>query len=356
MMWPPIIFYSLSTLIFWTLTGYYMFLKCFCCCRCLQESPVDEEGDFSIVVIAYNAERYLLKKLEELISYKTSRLKEIWIVDDGSDDNSFFIVDKLKDGRLKKLSLPRGGKSKALNLVRSKISTDHAVLMDVRQSMAEVDVLKLVNRLSEENMGAVSGALCLPGGDKTYWNIEKKIRYYEGLWGRTIGLTGSGCAISCDVWQQIPDNCLADDLALGLSVLSQGKKVCLDPEVNIVETLESTYEVELPRKIRTLSANWQIVFSPFQYSLPKNILTLLFIVSHKFLRLLLPFMFVAVFVTGYLMHCDILNDVFCGVLLLSVLSVFPIKSLSPVRQFIYLNIAALVAFFCWPKYSKKGYW
>jgi biofilm PGA synthesis N-glycosyltransferase PgaC len=195
----------------------------------------------------------------------------------------------------------------------------------------------------------------LPGGDESYWDIEKKIRYHEGLLGATMGLTGSGSALRREFWQKIPDNCLADDLAIALSVLNQGKKVCFDPEVKIIEALAAELEIEFPRKIRTLSANWQIFFSVFSYALPKSIGHLFLLFSHKFLRLLLPFVCLGMVVSGLLMRCQVLNYLFLTFSVLALLSL-KLKILSPLRQFLYLNLAAVVAFFVWSGHSKKGFW
>jgi len=350
-----VIFYTCCVALFWTVLGYGLFVKLLSCCKVLPV-PEDSDDSFSIVLVVNNAEEHIKKKLDELSQIKTTRLKTIWVVDDGSVDATRSLTETHQDDRVKLLACERGGKSAALNQVREKIETDHAVLMDLRQSMTEEGVLALVNRLADASMGAVSGVLSLPGGDKSYWDMEKRLRHNEGLLGKTIGLSGSGCAISKKYWQKIPEGCLADDMALGLAVLAQGKKVCLDKNVKIIESRDSDMKVEMPRKIRTLSANWQIFMSPLAYHIPKNPVTLFFVLSHKFSRLLMPFMFIAALVTGLMMHCNILNSLFGVVGALMLLSLLPIKFLNPLKQLTYLNLAALVAFFVWPKYASKGYW
>jgi biofilm PGA synthesis N-glycosyltransferase PgaC len=351
---PESVFYVLAGMFVWSTYGYYFFLKIITSGRSLKECS--KTDDFSIVLVLHNAGEKIKAKYEELASYQSDKLKKIIIMDDGSDDGSLDFFKDLDNSKFILISHERAGKSAALNHARTLVETPVAVLIDLRQSICEEDLLQLVSRVSGEGPAGASGSLSLPGGDQSYWNMEKNLRYYEGLLSKTVGLSGSGCAIQTKYWKEIPNNTLADDMALGLSLLAQGQKVCLDPNVKIIEPLVPDMKVEMPRKVRTLSANWQIFTQPFKYDLPLNPVSVFFVISHKFLRLLFPFMLIGMVVCVLKTDCDIMQYSMYTMIALSALSFLPIKILKPLKQLIYLNVAASIAFFTWPSHASKGQW
>lgn len=70
----------------------------------------------SVVIPAYNAQRYLFESLESVIT-QTYRNFECIVVDDGSTDRTPQIIDSLTahDPRVRRLTVPHGGIVKALN-------------------------------------------------------------------------------------------------------------------------------------------------------------------------------------------------------------------------------------------------
>ena len=70
----------------------------------------------SIVIGAYNAQRYLAQTLDSLLA-QTLRNFELIVVDDGSQDRSFEILKEYeaKDARVRPIKIPHGGIVDAAN-------------------------------------------------------------------------------------------------------------------------------------------------------------------------------------------------------------------------------------------------
>lgn len=69
---------------------------------------------FSVVIPLYNKEKYIKRTLESVLSQTFTNF-EIIIVDDGSKDNSYEIVESIKDSRIRFICQENGGPSKARN-------------------------------------------------------------------------------------------------------------------------------------------------------------------------------------------------------------------------------------------------
>ena len=69
---------------------------------------------FSVVIPLYNKERYIKRTLESVLD-QTFTDFEILVVDDGSTDKSYEIIDSIKDPRIRLIRQENGGPSKARN-------------------------------------------------------------------------------------------------------------------------------------------------------------------------------------------------------------------------------------------------
>lgn len=345
-----------GALLYYTLKGYPLWMAMRCGKYPRREYGRSAMVGYSIVVVSRNGGEDLKRKMAEILSYRNPTLKKIVVVDDGSEDGSVAFLTSLKDPRLEVLSQPRGGKSRALNKARSRIKTEAVVLMDVRQSVGEDTALSLKDRLHDDFLGGISARLRIPGADTVYWEAEWRLRDAEGRQGFCMGLTGACCALKTRYWEALPDNCLCDDMALGLMILSKGALVDIDPDLVVDDPRSIEWKAELIRKIRTLSGNWQILLGGKSYPRPKGGTARLALWSHKWLRLFLPvltlsFLILTLVVWGWIFPLVFLG---AGAFIGFKLGWRPKSHL--VQPFLYLNLAALIAMFAWPMHSKKGYW
>lgn len=139
----------------------------------------------SVLMPVFNAEKYLRKAIDSIIS-QTEKNWELIIVDDGSTDNSFDIVSSYKDERIKYFKKDHSGIVDTLNFGLSKCSGKYVARMD-SDDISKIDRLEKQIKFMEDNNLALSGTFseiidCL---DNVIGNIEylpkenKKIRLFS---------------------------------------------------------------------------------------------------------------------------------------------------------------------------------
>jgi glycosyltransferase involved in cell wall biosynthesis len=69
----------------------------------------------SVIIPMFNAERFISETIQS-VKNQTYKNWEIIIIDDGSTDNSSFLVENLNNPRIKLINVPNGGASKARNI------------------------------------------------------------------------------------------------------------------------------------------------------------------------------------------------------------------------------------------------
>ncbi len=75
---------------------------------------MSQKSFFSVVIPLYNKERYITKTLESVLNQTFDNF-EIIVVDDGSTDKSYKIVEAIKDHRIRLVGQENAGPSKARN-------------------------------------------------------------------------------------------------------------------------------------------------------------------------------------------------------------------------------------------------
>ncbi|MBY7659044.1 glycosyltransferase, partial [Lactiplantibacillus plantarum] len=86
---------------------------------------------FSIIIPVYNSEKYI-EKCVSSITQQTHQDLEIFLIDDGSTDNSGNICDELSkaDSRVKTIHQENGGTSKSRNTGLKEATGDYVMFMD----------------------------------------------------------------------------------------------------------------------------------------------------------------------------------------------------------------------------------
>ncbi len=119
----------------------------------------------------------LLQNLERVISSLNHKI-EIVVVDDGSTDTSFSIVENFQLDSLKLVGLPRNeGKGAAVRHGVAKSSGDFVLIQDADLEYDPREIVKLLGALSEGEPIAVYGSRVLGSRDEV-----QGIRGFLGLW------------------------------------------------------------------------------------------------------------------------------------------------------------------------------
>jgi len=82
-----------------------------------------------------------------------------------------------------------------------------------------------------------------------------------------------------------------------LSIIRQGYRSILDPRARVYDTWPKQVEGEFNRKVRTLAGNFQL-FQLAPWTLLPGNRVLFQLISHKVMRLLLPYLFIALLVSS----------------------------------------------------------
>jgi len=301
-----LLFWSSLSLIFFAYAGYPILL--YFRAR-FWPRPVQRASFFpgvTILLAVHNEQKYLPAKLLNLaqLDYPADRLQVI-VVSDGSTDetNKILTAWENSDGKTVILREHRG-KATALNLGVAAAQGEVIVFTDARQTIASDVVKNLVENFADPSIGCVSGELVL-GEDRVaasargvglYWQLEKKIRYWEGLAGSTVGATGALYAVRRNLIPSLPEGTILDDVYVPLQVVRQGQRVIFEPRALAFDPLTPDPKQEFRRKLRTLIGNYQLLqLAP--WVLTRSSPLRLQFVCHKLLRLLVPFALVGVLVS-----------------------------------------------------------
>lgn len=259
----------------------------------------------TVVIAVHNEQARVLKKIENLrdLDYPVDRLQWIF-VSDGSTDATNDLLRAQSQGRL--IAYPqRQGKPHALNTALREVTTPIVVFADVRQHIERSAVRKLVTRLVQAGIGAVSGELTHvePGTQSAaniglYWRYEKWIRKSESRLASTVGATGALYAMRTTDYTPLASDTILDDFEQPMLVARSGKRVVFEPGALIFDELQSDMAGERKRKIRTLTGNFQSFARHRWMFVPwKNPLWLQFL-SHKVFRLLVPYALMVMLLTS----------------------------------------------------------
>ena len=223
--------------------------------------------------------------------------------DDGTPDSARAAGERALPGRLQVLVLPeRRGKPAALNAAVAAARGEVLVLTDARQRLSADAVLRLVEALGDPAVGAVGGRLVLDGDAPAgaYWRYESFIRRLEGEAGSTVGVSGALYAIRRELFLPLPEETILDDLLVPARVRLAGLRVAFEPEALAYDRAAESGR-EFQRKVRTLSGNFQILLLAPSLLAPWRNPAWLDLMSHKLLRLAVPYALVAIFATSALL-------------------------------------------------------
>jgi len=342
----------------------------------------------TVVVAARNEGETIGKRIKNLLSqhYPPNRL-EIIVVSDGSTDVTNEIVARLagqepvkirfKDEVLPRLRLvthdENKGKPHALNEGVRLAHGEFIVFADARQDFEPDAVRELIANFNDPSVGSVTGELVFYQDSETtiraemglYWNFEKRIRKMEGSIHSVVGATGAIYAIRRELFEEIPEETILDDVLVPLRIVSRGYRNVFEDEAVARDVFSADMEREKRRKIRTLLGNYQLLrLMPSLASVTGNPLFLQF-VSHKIFRLFVPFFFIALFVSSFMVEGLFYRFVFWGIVALFLMTCFS-RQLSRIpligtfctisRTFFFLNYFALLAFLHFIRPWKTKVW
>jgi len=336
-------------------------------------APSATSTPFSVVLAVHDEAPRIRTRLDELVALitATGRTAEVIVVADGCTDDTAALARSHPSSLVRVIELAENaGKAQALSLGCAAATGDVLVFADARQRWAADSLQRLLESFDRPEVGAVSGELSIEAGPGVlagvglYWRYEKWLRRNEGRLHSMIGVSGSVCAVRRELFRPIPRGLLLDDLYWPLQVAMQGRRVAYEERAIVYDRLPRHVAHEFRRKVRTLSGNLQLVAMLPQALLPWRNPVWVQFVSHKLLRLVVPWMLVAMLLTSSLLEAPFYRAAFVGQLLFYALALVALASGSGLRwrvataaaSFLVLNAAAWVAFWVWLCGRAGGAW
>jgi cellulose synthase/poly-beta-1,6-N-acetylglucosamine synthase-like glycosyltransferase len=367
-MWAlELCFWLCLAIVVYTYVAYPLLLAI--CNRLVRRERLREPitASVSFLLPVHNEETNLGRRLDELTRLiQTSgsiTAGEIIVISDASTDRTVEIARQFADRGVRVLEMEsKQGKAAALNRGAATARHDLLVFADARQRWADDALTRLVENFADPAIGAVSGDLMLESEDgvlagvSLYWRMEKWLRMQESQLRSQVGVTGAISAVRRPLFHAIPPGTLLDDVFWPMHVVLSGYRVVHDERAKAFDRLPELPRDEFRRKVRTLAGNFQLLtLLPASALLPWRNSVWWQWVSHKLLRLVVPWTLLGMLVSSYLL----MDEGYRAVLWLqvvgydlSLLGMIPVvgrrlKPLGAGASFLVLNAAAFVAFWVW---------
>ncbi len=249
----------------------------------------------SLLIPAFNEARVIARKIENsrALDYPRDRI-EIVIVSDGSSDETVNIARSA--GGVLVLALPQNrGKVAALNAAVAGLGGEIIVFSDASAMLGPDAVRRLVENFADSSVGAVSGRyrvvkpneVNIGASEDLYWKYEAFLKTQESRLASTLGAHGHLHAIRKELYPYPPDETINDDYVIPLSVLGRGFRAIYEPAAVVFE--EAREMTGFGRRVRIVAGNLQQLRHLGQFLWPWRPLPLFFFLSHKVVRLLVPF-------------------------------------------------------------------
>jgi glycosyltransferase involved in cell wall biosynthesis len=276
--------------------------------------PADDIAPLHItlIVTAYNEEKRIREKIENtlLLNFDAQRL-ELIVASDCSDDGTDAIVNEYSDRGVRLVrAAERLGKENAQLAAIRVARGDVLVFSDVATQIPADALIRLETYFKDASIGAVSsedrfisqtGAIA---GEGAYVKYEMWLRKLESQLSGLIGLSGSFFAARKSVCQEW-DIHSPSDFNTALNTAKAGLRSVSAPDVlGYYQDLKDASK-EYQRKVRTvirgmtgLSRHKEVMqfslFGVFAFQ----------VISHKLMRWLAPWFFIALFVVSALVSAQ----------------------------------------------------
>jgi cellulose synthase/poly-beta-1,6-N-acetylglucosamine synthase-like glycosyltransferase len=323
----------------------------------------------TVVIAAWREAATIKRKLRSVAEQSyPAELLDVVVACDGSDDDTPYFANAgggALGQRLHVIALTEHrGKATALNTAVAAAQGEVLVFTDARQPLSRDAVERLVEDFADRAVGVVGGELVLAGDAPAgaYWRYEAALRRWESQAGSMIGVSGALYALRRELWRPLPAETILDDVLVPMRARLRHKRVVLEPRAQAFDQAAETAQ-EFRRKVRTLSGNFQLLaLEPALLSPTRNPSWFGF-VSHKLLRLCVPWAMLAALVSSALMPGllgALLFGLQCAAYSLALMRLVGAGQASRLARLcetvVVLNVAALVGTLRFLRHGRRLQW
>jgi len=268
------------------------------------------EPNITLLIAAYNEESSIAQKLENSLALDYPREKlQILVAADGSSDKTPEIVARFADLGVELCYRPeRRGKMAAINRAMESVRGEVVIFSDANNMYDAQTLRALATPFSDATVGAVSGAKSILKGDGalgesegTYWKYESWIKKQETRLGCTTGVSGEVWAIRRSVFERPPDAIINDDFYMAMRIVKKGYRMVYAPGAHSSERVSLTARDEVERRARIVAGRYQAISRAAETVPFGRPLVAWQVVSHKFMRPLVPLGMIGAFLANLLL-------------------------------------------------------
>ncbi|MCE3226175.1 MAG: hypothetical protein K0S32_726 [Bacteroidetes bacterium] len=335
-------------------------------------SSQDNLPEVTILMAAYNEEKVLDEKIRSVVEsgYPLNKMKFL-IGSDASTDGTNSIIGKWSSSHpfIQLIEFAgRTGKAGIINKLVTKSETEILVLTDANVIFKKDTLFNLVRHFKNTKVAQVCANIIkvsdnsgISGQEKTYMQLENKIKLYESVnWRIVMGAEGGCNAIRKQNYAEVPYNFCVDDFYVSMNVIEQGKEIVFDEHAICYEDAPSLSSVEFARKVRISMGNFQNLSRYKKLLLPFWKGSSFAFWSHKVLRWITPFLLITCLISSAVL--SFYNDWFILITGLQVIGfTTPLVSINSkyfklISHFYLMNIALLKGFFVFMGGVESNIW
>ncbi len=256
-------------------------------------------GRVAVCVCAYNEERVIAARVENLLRLRAARPDlEILVYVDAASDGTARVLQAYADRIRLVVSPERLGKTAGMNTLVGMTDADIVVFTDANVTFAETALTRLVAAFADPDVGCACGHLVYTTGEagpdlgaasstaatgSLYWRLEEHIKSLESATGSVMGADGSIFAIRRRL-HRAPPPWLIDDMFVSLSVLCAGSRIVHVADAVATEASVSRPAEEYRRKVRIACQAFNVNRALWPELMALPALDRYKYVSHKLLR------------------------------------------------------------------------
>jgi cellulose synthase/poly-beta-1,6-N-acetylglucosamine synthase-like glycosyltransferase/peptidoglycan/xylan/chitin deacetylase (PgdA/CDA1 family) len=196
----------------------------------------------SVLIPAYNEAKVIETTIRQVLNSTYPHL-EVIVIDDGSTDGTSELVRQAfaPDPRVTLITVPNGGKAKAINIGLVRAKGDVVVVLDADTQFEPLAISRLLRWFADPQIGAVAGNAKVGNriNTLTRWqaleyitaqNLERRALAALGCITVVPGAIGAWRREALTKLGGFPSDTLAEDQDLTIMIQKAGYKVVFDPE------------------------------------------------------------------------------------------------------------------------------
>jgi len=359
-----IVFWLMVFLIAYSYLGYPVILMILGFRKGKKVSKGEITPTASLLILAYNEEKIIRKKIENSLDLDYPRDKLEVVVASESTDATNEIVREYAEQEITLYSFKgREGKQATIYRVTPLLKGEIVIFSDANALYQRDAITKLVRNFNDPRVGCVSGELKYVNSQEVsigkteglYWKYEVFTKKLESRIGSVLGANGSIYAIRKKLYTPISKH-RGDDFEIPIKIAQKGYKVVFEPEAISFEKVSTRTREEFKRKVRIIAWVWKSALILLKDSVKSFDGLLIFqLISHKLLRWLVPMFLALLFISNVFLA----SSFFYGTLLLVQLGFYLLgflgyiedkrgrklnKIIGVVYYFCMVNLAAFLGF------------